>query len=265
MLIKAHEDILRHFQTHGKKVFTFKDVSAVKNNNKNLAMSAIGTMKNKELIAPIAKGLYVIFAPEEVGKNSSQVSNFIDQLMNYKNIPYYVGLLSAAQFYGATHHRPFVFQLITAKTLNTVQFPVLRTLDFHVKTRFPTNSLQKVKDKFSYINYSSPALTMYDLLKYEAYCGGIYNVILVIKELLHALDKEDLKSLLEHSLEHTNLQRLGYILDKLSAVEYSSILRGTLKLSSNYIYLSKQETESGTSVTKWRIIDNIDWSNLDDT
>lgn len=40
---------------------------------------------------------------------------FINELMGYLSQPYYVGLLSAAQFHGAAHQQPQQFQVVINK------------------------------------------------------------------------------------------------------------------------------------------------------
>ena len=59
---------------------------------------------------------------------------FIPALMKRLNLPYYVGLLSAAQFHGAAHPRPQEFQVFLAKNRRSIQCGALRVA-FLARTR----------------------------------------------------------------------------------------------------------------------------------
>ena len=41
------------------------------------------------------------------------MDRYIDNLMRYYKAPYYVGLLSAAAYYGSSHQSPQILQVIT--------------------------------------------------------------------------------------------------------------------------------------------------------
>lgn len=259
-------DILRTFQAQGKKTFSVREMVAMKSGDKKLAYKAITRLLDKKLIAPLAKGYYVIFSPAEFETRKCSANDVIDQLMQYKQADYYVGLLSAALYYGATHYRPMVFQVVTNKKIfKTTKQNTIKQLELHFKKKFPMKCIQKVNGQYGYINYSSPALTMYDLFKYENHVGGIDNIILVIKELLPELTMTDLTTLLSIRLENAYLQRLGYLLNKLNMTEFSDTIKEKITLTSVYIKFSRQATAIGVRNKAWRIIDNVNWDEVDDT
>jgi len=57
-------------------------------------------------IQSVWKGFYVIVPVEYELKGSVPPTVYIDQLMTYLNREYYIGLLNAAAFYGASHQQP---------------------------------------------------------------------------------------------------------------------------------------------------------------
>jgi len=259
-------DILRAFQAQGKKTFSVTEMVAMKGGDKKLAYKAISRLLHKRLIAPLVRGYYVIFSPSEFESQQCSVNDVIDQLMQYKQADYYVGLLSAALYYGATHYRPMVFQVVSNKEIfKPKKQRTLENIELHFKKKLPIECIQKVNGQYGYINYSSVALTMHDLFKYEKHVGGIDNIVLVIKELLPKLIKEDLSNLLKFKPENAYLQRLGYLLKRLNAEEFSEIVKKNLKLSSVYLRLSLQTDATGTRDKYWRIIDNVNWDEVDDT
>lgn len=266
MNVRSTSELLRILQAKGKKTFSINDITMLKGGDKKLAYRVVSHMLEKKLVAPLLKGYYVIFSPSEFESQQCNMNDVIDQVMSYKKIEYYVGLLSAAFYYGATHYRPMVFQVITQKEVlkSNKQF-TLKDLELHCKKNFPTSCIQKINGQFGYINYSTVALTMYDLFKYENHSGGIDNVIITIMELLPQLTTIDLRNLLSLRLENAYLQRLGYLLEKVNATQFSNIIKDNLKLSSVYIKLSRQDDATGLKNKTWRIIDNIRWEEIDDT
>lgn len=61
-------------------------------------------------------------------------SEFIPALMKRLNLPYYAGLLSAAQYHGAAHHRPQEFQVFLAKSRRPIHCGAVR-VSFMVRKR----------------------------------------------------------------------------------------------------------------------------------
>ena len=51
---------------------------------------------------------------------------FIDELMNYAGKSYYVGLLSEASMFGAAHHAPQEFQILTPDQMKDIHIKRLR-------------------------------------------------------------------------------------------------------------------------------------------
>lgn len=259
-------NMLSAFLAQGKKTFSATEVTAMKGGDRRRAYKVITRLLWQKRIMPLAHGFYVIFSPSEFESQRCAANDVIDQLMQYKQADYYVGLLSAALHYGAAHYRPMVFQVVSNKRiLQPIKQATPCTLQIHFKKAFPTQCIQKINGQYGYINYSSVALTMYDLLKYENHVGGIENIILVIKELLPELTQDDLDNLLAEQLESAYLQRLGYLLDKLDASALSGIIRNKICLSSVYLRLSRLEASTGTKNKKWRIIDNANWDEVYDT
>ena len=58
-----------------------------------------------KIITPI-KGLYVMLPPEHQPYGSIPAEELVPIIMKHLNVDYYVGLLSAGLFYGATHQKP---------------------------------------------------------------------------------------------------------------------------------------------------------------
>ncbi len=175
---------------------------------------ALRRLVDKEQIISIHKGYYQIIPPQYRSKGTLPPSLFLDAFMKELDRPYYLALLNAAAYHGASHQQPQEFFVVTG-------FPVLRPMqkkglkvNFISKKEVPATLLDNRKTEAGYMKISNPALTAADLIQYVKRVGGINRAATVLAELSESIKADDFdKSLLQH-VPVTVLQRLGYILDK---------------------------------------------------
>jgi len=251
-------DFIEFNLKNGRKTFSLKELEDYKGKNVNAAKQYIKYSISKNFIKNLSEGFYAIYSPTEKDSGKISPDDFINQLMSYKGVNYYTGLLSAASFYGATHNRPLVYQVIVDKQIHTPK-NILEGISFHKKKYFPEYCIIKQKGNYGYINYSSPTLTAYDLIKYENESGTISNIILVISDILSQIKINGIKNLLKNNLEVTYIQRLGFILEKLEASELINPLIEYSKKATAYIPLTRFSNNSGNKNRKWKIIENVNW------
>lgn len=251
-------------QKNGRKTFSFNELVTFKGKNENAAKQYIKNSMKRKRIKCLSKGFYAIYSPSEKDSGNIPSSDFIEQLMNFKKTKYYSGLLTSSAFYGSTHFRPLVYQVIVDKQVR-IPKTLLRGINFYRKINFPEYCIIKQKGNYGYINYSSPALTAYDLIKYEYESGTISNVFLVISDLLPQIKISDIKNLLKNDLELTYIQRLGFILEKLEAKKIVSPLLDYSQKAITYIPLSRTGKTTGKKNVKWKIVENINWREFVDS
>jgi predicted transcriptional regulator of viral defense system len=246
---------------NGRKTFLHKELVNFKGNNKNAAKQYIKNSINRKQIKKLSEGFYAIYSPSEKDSGNIPPADFINQLMAYKKINYYTGLLSASAFYGSTHFRPLVYQVIVD---NQVRIPknILEGINFHRKKNFPEYCVIRQKGNYGYINYSSPALTAYDLIKYENESGTISNIFLVISDMLSQIKISDVKYLLKNDLEVSYIQRLGFILEMLEAKELIKPIYEHAQKATAFIPLSRLGNKSGNKNSKWKIFENVNWKEI---
>src|SRR6202158_2106996 len=85
------------------------------------AKVALNRLAKHGAIASPARGFYVIVPPEYRSLDCLPADQFIPALMKSLGQTYYAGLLSAAQYHGAAHHRPQEFQVFLAKNRRPIQ------------------------------------------------------------------------------------------------------------------------------------------------
>jgi hypothetical protein len=88
---------------------------------------------------------------------------------------------------------------------------------FFLKRRPETTPLDRVKTETGYIFVSTPEATALDLVRYVRGAGRLGTVVTVLAELSESIDGESLLSAARTDVELSVIQRLGYLLDRVSA------------------------------------------------
>ncbi|HBY59043.1 MAG TPA: hypothetical protein DEH78_04430, partial [Solibacterales bacterium] len=134
------------------------------------------------------------------------------QLMRYHDVPYYVGLLSAAEIHGAAHQRPQEFQVVASKQLRPVVVGRNR-IHFFLKKDLDDSAVQLVKNASGQMRVSTPETTALDLVRFQDRVGGLNHVATVLAELAGKINSAKLVVAAERVAEVAPVQRLGFLLD----------------------------------------------------
>lgn len=247
-----------------KGIMTFS-IEQVRNQFTNLKEQSISNalyrLSCKGKILSIWKGFYVIIPVEYALSKQVPPYLYIDELMNYLERNYYIGLLSAASFYGAAHQRPQTFSVLT-------ELPPLRTtlknnvqIVFPVK-RFITEELWTLhKTQNGYVKVSTPEVTALDLLIYENEIGGLNRATEVIQELCAEMDFKRMPNTLISQFPIASIQRLGYVLSILEEKELEKILwKKSQEIGLNFwktpLKTGKEISDTDDYHPVWKIIIN---------
>ena len=109
-------DVIADLAANGRYHFTSSELRSALRVSEAAARQALSRLAAKGEIASPARGFYVIVPPEYRRLGCLPADQFIPALMEQRNIRYYVGLLSAAQYHGAAHHRPQEFQVVVERS-----------------------------------------------------------------------------------------------------------------------------------------------------
>lgn len=224
-------------------------------------------LRKKGEIANVAKGYYLILTPEFRKLGCLPPDYFIHDLMQHWQKNYYVGLLSAALYFGAAHQQPQIFQVVTDQYRRAIRCGHVK-IEFFTKKHISDIPTRQLKTHTGMMNVSTPEVTMMDLCTFLRRSGGLSHVATVLDELAESVNPKDLKPLLEKNNELTWIQRLGYLLEQLGRNELAEILYQHIKDQKTNIaplvpYYSMRGTERNT---KWRIaINAVMESDIHDT
>lgn len=212
---KSAEDWVNHLLAKGKNAFALHQFRADFPEHSDTANKfALKRLVDKKQIISIHKGYYLIISPQYRSKGTLPPTLFLDAFMQALDRPYYLALLNAAAYHGASHQQPQEFFVVTG-------FPVLRPMqkkglrvNYISKKEIPATLLDIRKTEAGYLKISNPALTATDLIQYAKRVGGINRVATVLIELAESIKPDAFDTNLLQHVPVATLQRLGYLLDK---------------------------------------------------
>lgn len=227
------EDWTKSLLAKGKHVFSYADIAkAYKPKSKVAIISALNRLVVKGVVVSIFKEYYLIIPPQYGNKGMLPPMLFLHDLMKHLQRNYYVGLLSAAAYQGASHQQPQEFFVVTTA-------PFLRTkikngikINYIITTHLPSeNNTEQLKTETGYVNISNPFLTALDIIKYQKNIGGLNRALEVLHELQPSIQQKYITNELVNNYPVTVIQRLGFL--------FSEIL-GNKKLADKLLLVCKR-------------------------
>ncbi len=169
---------------------------------------ALSRLAAKGEIASPARGFYVIVPPEYRRLGCLPADQFIPLLMEHWGARYYVGLLSAAQFHGAAHHRPQEFQVVVEKNRPAIICGAVHVA-FVARRNLDAVPVETFNNPRGTVLVSTVEATAVDLVGYLRRSGGVDRVAGILSELSEDMDPERLVEA-SNSASILWAQRLGY-------------------------------------------------------
>ena len=220
-------DYVDSLASAGHYHFTSSDAREALGVSATAARLALSRLARKSMIAQPARGFYVIVPPEYRSLGCLPAEQFIPSVMRIRARPYYGGLLSAAQYHGAVHHRPEQFQVLVQDPLRPIECGQVRAA-FIVRKRLRMVPTQFFKTPRGKIRVSTPEATAIDLVGYRHRVGGLDQVATVLAELAAQIDPQKLVSVAQ-TAPIPWVQRLGYLLSLVDSGNRADTLRGYVR------------------------------------
>ena len=191
------------------------------------AKLALNRLAKQAVIASPARGFYVIVPPEYRALGCLPADQFIPALMKRLNLSYYAGLLSAAQYHGAAHHRPQEFQVFLAKSRRPIRCGAVRVA-FMARKHITEVPVQSFNTPRGTILASTPEATAVDLVGYQHHAGGLDHVATVLSELAERIDPDKLAAVARLA-PIPWAQRLGYLLEHVGVDDKTAPLKAYVR------------------------------------
>ena len=198
----------------GRTVFTLGEVinlfSAMPKVN---IRNALHRLTKATKICSVWRGVYAVILPEYGFSGTIPAVEYIDHLMNYLGLDYYIALRTAAALNGAAHQQPQIFNIVCNKKLRTKANSGI-IIEPVQKKQIPHNYIITQTVNSGSVNVSCPELTAIDLLLYPQKAGGIDNIATILSELAEKMNFNRINDDFFVSVTNSAVQRLGFILDE---------------------------------------------------
>lgn len=208
-------------------------------------------------IKRLMQGYYLIIPPEYQKMSSVPPELFINDLMKQLRIPYYVSLLSAASFHGATHQAVQIFQVMVKQPIKAISLERTR-IQFYFNKKLEAIPTELLKTDRGPLTISTVEATALELVRYIQQSGNLNHVATVLAEIGEKIDKNLLVETAE-LFPLITIQRLGYLLEILDYQTLSKSLAQYLLIKKPLFYspLSPGKVDfTAKKSKKWHLIIN---------
>lgn len=204
-------DILEGLVAKGRYCFDVPELMTESGKSEVAVRNSLMRLRKLRKVAMPVKGYYVYVPPEYRSLGCLPPDHFIPDFMGRLGEPYYVGLLSAAEYNGAAHQRPQEFQVVVGKVRRPIKCGKAR-VRFIVRNNAADVPTLNRNTPRGQIRVSTPEATAFDLIGYPKQSGGLDNATTVLATLEEKLNP---KALLEAGKLSPIAwsQRLGYLLE----------------------------------------------------
>jgi predicted transcriptional regulator of viral defense system len=245
----------------GKCNFTLVEAQQALGKSRAATILSIEHLRHQGKVATPAKGFYVIVMPEYRRYGCLPAEYFIPHLMQSWNEPYYVCLVSAAAYHGASHQQSQVFQVMLSRNRKPISCSQVK-VRFFKKSGIEQTPTQHISTRYSRLVVSTPEATAVDLVNYMNQSGGLNRVVTILDELQESMRPEELTKLAISDSKDFWKQRLGYLLEKLGANELAESIYQILqqKKGMRTVLLDPSYRAESREIynknSRWKIIEN---------
>lgn len=241
----------------GRHTFTREEAEVALESSPIAAYHSLRRLQKRGWLAMPRRGFYLIVDPEHRQLGALPATAWIDDLMRFHGISYYVGLLSAAAMHGAAHQQPQELQVVAGAVLRPLTVGRVR-IRFFFRGRMEIAVTEKTKTSSGYIPISTPEMTAYDLVRYRKGAGSIDHVATVLSELAERLDAKRLLAIAKKGEEMPVIQRLGYLVERTGHAELAGDLaRLVERAKPKFVRLEPGSSEAVTDRDeRWHVLVN---------
>lgn len=247
---------LENLAAASRYTFTTSDAHSALGLAKPALKVALHRLAGRKLIVSPVRGFHIIVPPEYRSLGSLPADQFVPALMKTLELPYYAGLLTAAQYYGAAHQRPQEFQVFVEKSRRRIECGKVR-VTFFVRKNLRAVPTQCFNTPRGTVVVSTPEATAVDLVGYPHHAGGLSQVATVLSELAEKLDADRLvKAAAAAPVPWA--QRLGYLLELAGAGDKTGPLEDDVRARAHEstVLLPGKARAKATRNERWKLFVN---------
>lgn len=206
------DDFLVATQARNRLAFSLDEVSRAVPTQGRALEAALRRRAEAGAIVRVAPrtGFFLIVPPEHRAMGCPPVERWLGRYMAFLRRPYYLGLLSAAEFHGSSHFAVTETQVVTTLWSRPVEVGMVR-VSFFQRSGVEAMPVETHQGEWGPLRVSTPEATLVDMLRLGA-CA-VDRVALTLLEMGARLDAERLRQALDAAGDVPVAQRLGYTLD----------------------------------------------------
>ncbi|HEY2537304.1 MAG TPA: type IV toxin-antitoxin system AbiEi family antitoxin [Solirubrobacteraceae bacterium] len=213
--------------------------------------SGLQRLRQARRVFSPTRGLYAVIPPEYRSWGVTPADWFIDDLMRHLGRHYYVALLSAAAYHGASQQAPQVFQVMSDGRVLDRAIERVR-LRFYVNEHTADTPIDKRTVHTGYIRVSTREATVVDLIREPRASGSLNNVATILIE-IGELDGSVLATLAARH-GRTLARRTGWMVEHYGSCEDLGPLRLAARLDlGEPATLSASGPRRGPTDPDWRV------------
>jgi len=258
--MSAVVDFIKQLQSYEEYAFSWEELLQHSKKPESTLRKELTRLSESNDILNLRKGFYLILSPRYQGFGKLPIQLYVEKLFKCLGKPYYVGLYSAAAFYGAAHQQIQRDYIITRPPALLGIHKNSLSIRFFKTSRWPKQNILQKKSDAGYFQVSSPALTTVDLINYTAQIGGLNRMFTVLEELSEEIQSDDLISLFSWYSHKSVLQRFGFLLEEFLVDDtLTELLYSHLQKEDFYsILLSpKKGSKAGKTGNRWKVDVNL--------
>lgn len=248
--------LLDEFQGRGRLVASQPELVALSGLTTLAVKRQLEHLADRVVRLPGRPSCYLVVPPEYRLRGAPPIAYWLADYCRLRQQPYYVGLLSAAALHGSAQQAVQVTQVMTTVPTRALDVGNLH-IEFHVKQRLLDTPLSTIKGLAAPLAVSSPEATALDLLAFQHCVGGVARAADVIAGLLPVMTVEGWRRALPLAPVVVR-QRMGYVLDTLSANRFAKLIQTSLPSKLRTVLLqTATPTMSSCGQQPWQVDDNI--------
>lgn len=247
--------------SRGQHFVTTAEVAELVGVDKSKVHLSLHRARDARKIISVTKGGWVPVPPEYRDAGAPPAIHYVDPLMAHLGHPYYVGFLSSARIYGASHQAPMVLQVVTPALLRDRRIGGSR-LQFIRRAATANRSVQQHNVPTGRVTIATVETTVLDIVEAPDLAAGLGNIGNIIGEFaLDSLINGTRLAEAAAAYPATVAQRAGWLTEFMArelqvTVELDDLAE--LVTSRDYTALDPRSPQDGHHDRRWRIVENTE-------
>jgi len=239
----------------GRTAFPLADLVQATGLSVTAARNQLLRLKDRVTRVSPRHRFFLIVSPEHRAVGAPPVAWWLHDYFQWLGAPYYLALQSAASSLGSNPQALQVTQVMTKQPRRPVEIGRIR-IQFFVKRTVEQTPTQPLANAYAPLKVSTPEATAFDLVQYATRIGGIGRVAETIVQLLPLMRPTELRRVLKIENEPATAQRLGFVLEKLRAVDLAKVVQNWLPSNLKFVPLVPGLPGAAAESKRWRILNN---------